>query len=389
MTAIVQRKATEAPPLARAGLLLPGLGHLLTGRITIGIGLLSIMAICAWAAVAGFPRLGDMLFPELDGRIAWHPVVSLLSWVGLLAGAWHTAYRHAFPLELSEEERNSNLAIFLRTFSNHTTGMFGLYGAIALFAFGLLTPLIAPYDPLAQYIGPKLGAPSAAHLLGTDYYGRDVLSRMLYGCRISLTIGFVAVGIAASIGTIVGATAGYFGGWVDRTLMWFVDMLLSLPRLVLLLAVVSVVRTSGSQSIFLIVVILGLTGWMGVSRIVRSQVLTLKQQDFIQAARALGYSSTRIVFVHLIPNALAPVIVYCSLAIGGTILTEAGLSFLGIGVPPPTPTWGTMVSEGKDQVQLAPWIATFPGLAIVWAVMSFNLLGDGLRDALDPKLRGR
>jgi len=182
--------------------------------------------------------------------------------------------------------------------------------------------------------------------------------------------------------------AAFGGGWIDRFLMWLVDMLLSLPRLVLLLAIAGMFRVTGPEGLFVMIVILGLTGWMGVSRIVRSQVLSLKEQDFIQAARALGLSSARIVFRHLIPNALAPVIVYCSLAIGTTMIVEAGLSFLGLGVPPPTSTWGTIINDGREPLRVAPWIATYPGLCIVFAVMSFNLLGDGLRDALDPKLRG-
>ncbi len=187
----------------------------------------------------------------------------------------------------------------------------------------------------------------------------------------------------------MGTAAGYFGGWIDGALMWLVDLLLSLPRLVLLLAIVGFFRASGAQSLFLIVAILGLTGWMGVSRIVRSTVLSLKEQDFIQACRALGLPTWRIMLLHLVPNTLAPVIVYASLAIGSTILVEAALSFLGLGVPPPTATWGAIVNDGREYMRSAPWITIFPGLMIVAAVMSFNLLGDGLRDALDPRLRGR
>ena len=216
-----------------------------------------------------------------------------------------------------------------------------------------------------------------------------MFSRVLYGGVISMTIGLISVSIAATIGTVLGASAAFLGGTADRAIMWFVDLLLSLPRLVLLLAVAGMFRLKGSEGIYLVVVILGLTGWMGVCRIVRSQVLSLKQQEFIQAARALGFSSPRIVLRHLIPNALAPVIVYCSLAIGGTMLVEAGLSFLGLGVPQPIPTWGNIIADGGDNLRNAPWIALFPGLCIVAAVMSLNLLGDGLRDALDPKLRGR
>lgn len=397
MTAIVRRGPAGSPPLARLGLVLPGLGHLFTGRIVPGVGLLSQMALLLWAAAAGLPRLSDVVFSGPVGSAAPHGVISVLSWLGIATIAWWTAYRHAFPRELGDEEFNSNRAIFLRQFGRHRTGLLGLFGVWFLLSITLLTPLIAPWDPDVIDVAPKLLGPGwhvvdglpQLHLMGTDQYGRDLFSRVLYGGRISLSIGFIAVTIAATIGVSIGAIAGYFGTWVDRILMWFVDLLLSLPSLVLLLAIVGLFRVSGVSSIFLIVTVLGLTGWMSVSRIVRSQVLSLKEQEFIQAARALGMSSGRIVFRHLIPNALAPVIVYCSLAIGGTMLAEAGLSFLGLGVSPPTSTWGTLVNDGREPLRIAPWIATFPGLCIVVAVMSFNLLGDGLRDALDPKLRGR
>jgi peptide/nickel transport system permease protein len=398
MTAIVRKSQTDAAPLTRLGLVLPGLGHVLDGQLVIGFGLLLLDFVLVWAAVAGFPRLGEVIFSGAGGQVAWHAIVSLFSWAAILGGAWFVAFRKAFPRELSEEEFNSNRAIFLRQFSRNRTGMIGLFGVLFLVALTLLTPLIAPFDPDAVDMGDKLMAPGwhvaadgaeRLFLLGTDQYGRDLFSRVLYGGRISLVIGFIAVGIAATIGVTVGAVAGYYGGWIDRFLMWFVDLLLSLPSLVLLLAIVGLFRVSGVSSIFLIVTVLGFTGWMSVSRIVRSQVLSLKQQDFVQAARALGMGTARIVFKHLIPNAMAPVIVYCSLAIGGTMLSEAGLSFLGLGVSPPTSTWGTLVNDGREPLRTAPWIVTFPGLAIVLAVMSFNLLGDGLRDALDPKLRGR
>ncbi len=386
MTAIIKKDRHPTPPLAWAGVVLPGLGHLLTGDVVHGAGMLLLLGVWLWAG-AGLGRLHELLWPTEDGRLAWHPVLSLLSWAGMAGALWWAAWRRARPRVLSDDEWNSNWQIFLRQILRHRTGMLGWYGVLILVAFTLLTPLIAPFDPLAIDVGPKNAPPDAVYLMGTDGYGRDVFSRLLYGGRISLTIGFVAVAIAATVGTTVGACAAFFGGVVDRALMWLTDLLLALPRLVLLLAIIGLVRIKGVASIFMIVAILGLTGWMGVARIVRGQVLSLKEREFIQAAHALGFGPARIVFRHLIPNAMAPVIVYCSLAIGGTMLAEAGLSFLGLGVPPPTSTWGVMVNDGRAPLRIAWWIATFPGLAIVAAVMSFNLLGDGLRDALDPKLR--
>jgi len=222
------------------------------------------------------------------------------------------------------------------------------------------------------------------HVMGTDKFGRDILSRVLYGARISLSIGFVAVAISITLGTLIGAVAGYFGGWADSVLMRFTDMMLAFPRLVLLIVVIAVFE---SPSIWLVVVVLGLTGWMGTSRIVRGEVLSLREREFVQAARALGMGDLRIITRHVIPNTLAPVIVSATLGIGLTILTEASLSFLGLGVQPPTPSWGNMVADGRAALTEAWWIATFPGLAIVLTVVAFNLLGDGLRDALDPRLR--
>ena len=396
MTAIVKHDQVEAPPLARAGYILPGLGHLLTGRLVVGFGMLSIDMVLV-LSLLGTRRLPQIVEYDTWGGVPIHPVVAMITLLAMLGTQYYVAHRLVVPRVLTDEQANSNWNLFIRDFSRHNTGMLGLFGVVLMISITLLTPLLAPFDPEDVGVGGKLMQPDVlgyiagqadAFLLGTDFYGRDYYSRLLYGGRISMSIGFVAVALAASIGTSVGAIAGYFGGIVDRTMMWFVDMLLSLPRLVLLLAIVGMFRVQGVKSIFLIVTILGLTGWMGVSRIVRSQVLSLKQQDFVQAARALGYSSQRIVFRHLVPNALAPVIVYCSLAIGGTMLAEAGLSFLGLGVAPPTSTWGTLVSEGREYLRGSGYLTVLPGLCIVMAVMSFNLLGDGLRDSLDPKLRG-
>jgi len=220
------------------------------------------------------------------------------------------------------------------------------------------------------------------HLLGTDSNGRDLLSRIIYGSRVSLTIGFAAVAVAVTLGIVFGGVAGYVGGLVDGLIMRFVEILLAFPRLLLLLLIITISEGAG---IFVIVVVLGATGWMGVARLVRAEFLKLKQLDFATAARAYGASGARIMFRHLMPNALAPVIVAATLRVGDTILVEAALSFLGMGVKPPAPTWGNIVNDGSDALANAWWISTLAGLAIVVTVVSFNLVGDALRDALDPR----
>ncbi len=376
-------------PLAWAGLVAPGLGHLLTGRKIHGVGLLLSTSLVFMGA-AGFPRLLERLAAPGGPDFAIHPYVALLSYLAAVILLWWQALRLARPPAIDAEKlKTSQLAQITKQFQRNRTGVFGMYLVFALILMALLTPMLAPHDPDQIDVGDKLLGPGTAFLLGTDEFGRDLYSRVLYGARISLSIGFVAVGLAGTIGTLLGAISGYFGGFIDKLIMWFTDLLLSLPRLVLLLAIIGIVSAAGAQTIFLIVVILGLTGWMGVARIVRSQVLSLKEQDFVAAAHAVGLSNQRILLRHIVPNALAPVIVYVSLAIGSTILVEASLSFLGLGVPPPTATWGAIVNDGREYLRSAWWITLFPGLMIVLAVMSFNLFGDGLRDALDPKLRGR
>jgi peptide/nickel transport system permease protein len=249
----------------------------------------------------------------------------------------------------------------------------------------LLAPFIAPFDPNFQgnIVLNRYKPPSMEHLLGTDKFGRDIFSRILYGARISLSIGFISVAISVTMGIVVGATAGYFRGWADTAIARFIDMLLSIPRIILLLVIIAMLE----PNIFLLVAVLGLTGWEGSARIVRGQFLSLREQEFVQAARALGYSNWRIILRHILPNTLAPIIVIATLGIGNVILLEAGLSFLGLGVQPPTASWGSMVNDGRDAMITAWWISTYPGLAIVLTVVAFNLLGDGLRDALDPRLR--
>ena len=224
--------------------------------------------------------------------------------------------------------------------------------------------------------------PSPSHPLGTDMLGRDVLSRLIFGARISLKVGFVAVGIATIIGTILGAIAGYYGGAVDAIIMRFVDIMLCFPSFFLILAVIAFLE----PSIWNIMVVIGLTSWMGVTRLVRAEFLSLKERDFVLAARALGASDMRIIFKHIMPNAMAPVLVSATLGIPGAILTEAALSFLGIGVQLPTPSWGNMLTAGKDNLEIAWWLSLFPGIAILLTVLAYNLLGEGIQDALNIRI---
>jgi peptide/nickel transport system permease protein len=254
-----------------------------------------------------------------------------------------------------------------------------LLGFVAIAA-----PLLAPYDPAAYDVKRILYPPTREHPLGTDQIGRDVLSRMLYGARVSLAVGFVAVGIAIMIGTAVGVVAGYYGGVADSIIMLgVVDVMLTFPRFFLLLAVIAMLQ----PSIFVIMAVIGLTGWMGVARLVRAEVLSLKERDFVVSARALGAGDFSLMFKHILPNALVPVLVSAVLGVAGAVLTEAGLSFLGLGVQPPAPTWGNILTDGKANIEIAWWLSLFPGMAILITVLSYNLFGEGLRDALDPRLR--
>ncbi len=246
----------------------------------------------------------------------------------------------------------------------------------------VLAPFIA-IDPGAVDITRQLQAPNIHAVLGTDDLGRDVFARIVYGARISLLVGFVAVGIATLVGIVLGAVAGYYGGWADIIIMRFVDIMLCFPSFFLILAVIAFLE----PSIWNIMIIIGLTGWMGVARLVRAEFLSLRERDFVLAVRSLGASDLRIIMRHILPNALSPVLVSAALGIAGAILTESALSFLGIGVQPPTPSWGNMLIAGKQTLGTAWWLSVFPGLAILLTVLGYNLLGEGLRDALDPRLK--
>jgi peptide/nickel transport system permease protein len=377
------RQPAGAGPLLLSAVL-PGAGHVARGEWRTGMPLLLAWGLLlALAYTAGPNALARIQAPRTPIDV-WVAVVVLAA---LLVGVWAWALYdlRVRAGRVSRLAGDSQWAIAARQFRKNRLAIAGLTVMLLLYAITLLTPLIAPYDPAAQgnIVLTRYLAPSAEHLMGTDKFGRDVFSRVLYGARISLSIGFIAVGIAVTLGTTIGSIAGYFGGAVDAVLMRFTDMMLSFPRLVLLIVVIALFE----PNFWLVVVVLGLTGWMGVSRIVRGEVLSLREREFVQAARALGMGDARIILRHIVPNVLAPVIVAATLGIGDTILTEASLSFLGLGVQPPTPSWGNMITDGKDALITAWWIATFPGFAIVLTVTAFNLLGDGLRDALDPRLR--
>jgi peptide/nickel transport system permease protein len=254
---------------------------------------------------------------------------------------------------------------------------------IALFAAcAILAPVLAPYDPLLQDLGSRLRPPSSEHWLGTDSLGRDIASRILYGARISLIIGVVVVTVAGVVGTAIGLVAGYAGGLVDDALMRLTEVFLAFPALILAMAIAGALGPSLTNAIIAIAAVT----WAVYARLVRGQILSLRRREFVEAARAMGASRTRIVVRHLLPNALAPLMIQASFDLGSSIIAAAGLSFIGFGAQPPTPEWGVMISEGRNYISTQPWLSLFPGLAILLAVGSFNLLGDGLRDAFDPRL---
>jgi peptide/nickel transport system permease protein len=271
-------------------------------------------------------------------------------------------------------------------FSKHPRLMLGAAAVLALYGLALLAPVLAPYDPTAQLdlAAGRLLPPSWAHPLGTDAYSRDLLSRLLFGARLSLSIAALAVLLAVTVGTAVGLVAGLIGGWVDALLMRAVDAALAIPRVFLLLVTLALWEHGGLSAL---VLVLGLTGWFGTSRLVRAEVQSIRQRDFITAARALGLPPGRIALRHVLPNVAAPVIVTATLGVGNTVLIEAGLSFLGLGVAPPRPSWGAMIADSQPFLTTAPWQGIVPGLAVVVTVMAFSLLGDGLREWLDPRNR--
>ncbi len=273
---------------------------------------------------------------------------------------------------------------FWSRFKKNKLALGGSIIVVLFFVVSIFAPLLSPHDPGEINLQNVLAPPSVDNPLGTDELGRDVLSRMVWGSRISLKVGFVSTGIAILIGIVLGAVAGYYGRWVDSLIMRTVDIMLCFPTFFLILAVIAFLE----PSIWNIMAIIGLTGWMGITRLVRADFISLKERDFVQAARAIGAGDMRIIFIHILPNAMASVLVAATFGVAGAILTESALSFLGIGVQPPTPSWGNILTAGKDNIDIAWWLSFFPGLAILLTVLGYNLLGEGIRDSLDPRLRG-
>ncbi len=279
-----------------------------------------------------------------------------------------------------------------RSFRRHKPAMVGATILLILVLAAILAPVISPWDPEKTDLDSRLEPPSLTHFMGTDELGRDLLTRILYGGRVSLSIGILAMGLAVTVGAIIGGVGGFYGGWIDNLAMRFTDMMLSFPQLFVLIILALALRDipipalkgTAFASVLTIVLVIAVLAWMQVARLVRASFLSLKEKEFTEASRCVGASNGRIMSRHLLPNALSPIIVAATFRVATSIITESGLSYLGFGVQPPTPTWGNMLKNAQDQMTRAPWTAIFPGLMIFVTVIAINFIGDGLRDALDP-----
>ena len=297
-------------------------------------------------------------------------------------------------LDLSPKYREEQTMgqLVWRSYRRHKPAMIGTTIILIFALAAIFAPYISPWDPKKTNLDAMLQPPSAEHIMGTDELGRDLLTRILYGGRVSLSIGVMAMALAVVVGAIVGGVAGFYGGWVDNVLMRFTDMMLAFPSLFILIILslalrdipIEALRGTAFASVFSIVLVIAVLAWMRVARLVRASFLSLKEKEFIEAARSCGVPNWRIMVRHLLPNAMSPIIVAATFRVATSIITESGLSYLGFGVQPPTPTWGNMLKNAQDQMTRAPWTAIFPGLMIFIAVIAINFIGDGLRDALDP-----
>jgi len=368
--------------VARAlGWVLPGWSHLTRGELRRGLPLLVVWCSLLLMVVLRSDRI---LHSWKGGLWEQSALVFLLC---LMAGVWGVSRRPA-GTRIEEALSPGPAARLWTGFTRNRSAVAGLVVIVLLYCAMLLAPFLAPEG--SEYGRAALGEeglarqslpPSWANPLGTDHQSRDLLSGLLYGARISLSIGLLAVAISVTIGATLGAIAAYWGGWTDSVIMRLVDMVMAFPRLVLLIAIVAIFQ----PNLFTIIAALAFTQWPLTTRLVRGEILALKEREFAEAARALGFSRRRILFLHLLPNAFGPLVVVATLGVGNTIILEAALSFLELGVPAGVPSWGKLVAEGRTHLFNAWWISTFSGLAIVLAVLAFNLVGDGLRDALDPR----
>lgn len=284
---------------------------------------------------------------------------------------------------IDSEPKKSYLGLVFRQYWASSLNRVGLVLVLFMFGVAIFAPALAPYSPTEYNLDDQLVPPSSAHLMGTDEQGRDVLSRMIYGSRVSLSVGFVAVFLYVSLGVVIGAIAGYYGGKVDMIISRLMEIVMCFPTFFLILAVLAFI----GPSLFNIMVIIGITGWTGIARLVRGEFLKLRNQDFVTSSQASGASAFRVIFRHILPNAMAPVMVAATFGIASAVLVESSLSYLGFGVQPPTPSWGDILSQSRDFMDIAWWLMAFPGIAIFLTITAFNLVGEGLRDAVDPKLK--
>ena len=379
MMARSESRARAAPWLA----LVPGLGHLALGRRSKGAHLLTVTAAAVFILIWRMERVAA----AFSSRAIDQWIASLFLIGSLLLVVAYSRRDVQRLLEQGDEPSvvsKSPWGVALRRFRANTLAVTSIYVIAILYVAALLTPLLAPYDPSAieNVLQTRYLSPSGAHLFGTDEFGRDLFTRALYGARVSLSVGLLAMLLSKVIGTSYGAVAAYFGGIVDATLMRLVDVIIAFPTFYLMLMLVGVFEAN----ILLIVLILGFTSWPGTARYIRGEILSLKEQEFAESARAIGLPPRLVIIRHLIPSALSPVLVSAALSVAGMIGAEAGLSFLGLGIRPPTPSWGNMVSGGQDALLVAWWVAFFPGALLALTLVSFSLFADGIRDALDPKV---
>jgi peptide/nickel transport system permease protein len=375
--------ASESAELdgVRSVAFLPGYAHLRLGRVGRGARIMLFAVSVVFVMVWRWDEfVGAFSTPHLDRWLA-----SIFLGLLLAGVIWFSRWDVDRILKASDASQSgkSPWRIAMRRFRANRLAVASIYVIVFSYVVAILAPILSPYDPAAipDVMTNRYLPPSWSHLFGTDEFGRDLFSRALYGARVSLSIGLLAMLIAKSIGTTYGAVAAYFGGVVDNILMRFVDIWIAFPTFYLMLMLVGVFEAN----ILVLVLILGFTAWPGTARFIRGEILSLKNQEFTESARAIGLPAPKIIAKHLIPSALSPVLVTAALAVAGMIGAEAGLSYLGLGIRPPTPSWGNMVAAGQDNLLHAWWVAFFPGALLTMTLISFSLLADGLRDALDPK----